>query len=289
MIELRLTGRLLTPLITKFPRSTRFNFLGGKLRITRPRRRHISKLRVGEPMFPYAYIGYLGELEYVYKCSSKKQAEKKVEFLLDIDTIGLYTSEGMGRIKWLHWGINQYNSKPFSHWKRKVRIRKGLPHYLPPEVQTLIQMALLHDFFHTANHRSKIYIEPEIQDEMLINKLRSHHNNIEDKYINFLQYYDRIAASITRPHYKSPRLDRYNWQSTRKVDFKGLADKIAEVRQKGVWLLYKFTYANDELNQLNESLEHGHTSLKRHLLLMSNLIVQDFLHNRIKSLYNESE
>ncbi|MFX1512672.1 MAG: hypothetical protein ACFFCQ_08810, partial [Promethearchaeota archaeon] len=90
------------------------------------------------------------------------------------------------------------------------------------------------------------------------------------------------SASLTRPNYKSPRQDRYNWLSKKKVDFERLATQIVEVNKKGVWSLYSFIYENTDLAQLNESLEHGHTSLRRHLLIMVNLIVRDLINGKIR-------
>ncbi len=89
--------------------------------------------------------------------------------------------------------------------------------------------------------------------------------------MNF-QKYDRIAASITRK-FRSPRTNRYNWYSKENIDFKKLAKEVKEV-SNNIWKLYKYIYDSKELDKLNESLEYGHTSLKRHLLIITSLIVQ---------------
>ena len=91
--------------------------------------------------------------------------------------------------------------------------------------------------------------------------------------MNF-QKYDRIAASMTRK-IRPQRTNRYNWYSKENIDFKKLARKIKEI-SKNTWKLYKYIYDSKELDKLNESLEYGHTSLKRHLLIITNLIVQEF-------------
>jgi hypothetical protein len=221
--------------------------------------------------------------EVRYRCSSRAKAERKLTELLNVEALGLFTSEGLGVVDWLRGSLTKLKTtKTFTKWTRKVRIRKGLPHNLPPEVQRLIQLALFHDFFNTSSHRSKIYVEPELGDEELIRICRSHHEKTTEETIVLLQKYDRWAASLTRPSYKSPRPDRYNWRAKKKISFPTLAQQLTDANTKGVWALYNFIYANKELNFLNESLEHGHTSLKRHLLIMSNIIVQDFLQNRIE-------
>ncbi|MFX0066071.1 MAG: hypothetical protein ACFFC7_28220 [Candidatus Hermodarchaeota archaeon] len=70
-------------------------------------------------------------------------------------------------------------------------------------------------------------------------------------------------------------MTRYNWWASRKIDFSKLANEIKAV-SKNVWKLYEYIYQSQELALLNESLQHGHTSLRAHLLVIANLIVQDF-------------
>lgn len=231
-------------------------------------------------MFPYSFICYLGDLELQYFCKSTSEAKHKLAGLLKIHSIGRFASEGLGKIKWL----DGYIDKSVSYVKkskqyRKLKIRKGLPHYLPEEIQKLIQYALLHDFFHTSRHKSKIYVEPELEDLELIELLRQHHEELNSPLIQTFQIYDRIAARITRK-IRSPRNNRYNWYSTKNIDFKKLAKEIKEVCNN-IWKLYCFIHGSKKLGWLNESLEHGHTSLRNHLLVITNLIVQDFQHNRL--------
>ncbi len=274
---LQLQGKFLTPLITK---STKFHLKGCKARIKAPKRRYINKITVGKPMFPYSFIGYLGKLELSFKCQSKQKAERKLLKLVQIENIGRFAGEGFGKVEW-HSGsiIDNYplNTKKKSP---KIRIRKGLPRFLPQHVQNLLKYSLLHDFFHTKQHRSKIYVEPNIHDNQLIELLRQHHEKTENEVIKQFQRYNRISAIITRKIY-SPRTNRYNWGSTKNIDFQALGDKI-KVVTNNIWGLYRFIYESKELASLNESLTHGHTSLRQHLLLMANLIVHDFKNGTLK-------
>ena len=108
--------------------------------------------------------------------------------------------------------------------------------------------------------------------------LRQHHDNKQNSsLVQRFQLYDRIASSITRKN-KSPRLNRYNWKAkaTQKIDFQLLAQQIAEV-SNNPWKLYEYIYNSKELELLNESFEYGHTSLRRHLLIIANLIVFRYL------------
>ncbi|MFW9916548.1 MAG: hypothetical protein ACFFGZ_13155 [Candidatus Thorarchaeota archaeon] len=278
-MNLVLEGEILTPIITK---KREFLMQGCKARILQPRRRYFNKINSGKPMFPYSYVCYLGKIELRRRVSSKKAAKRKLRELLEIEAIGKYTSEGMGLVKWLSGRLESIGQGNRSRYL-KVKIRKGLPRFLSIDVQKLIQMALLHDFFHTSKHKSKIYVEPQLEDSDLVKLLREHHNKTDDPLIHQLQRYDSLAAIRTR-QVRSPRTNRYNWTSQNQVDFQNLANKIIKANKQGVWKLYKFIYENSELEELNESLQHGHSSLKNHILLTTNLIVQDFISGKMKEL-----
>ncbi|MFX0065254.1 MAG: hypothetical protein ACFFC7_24040, partial [Candidatus Hermodarchaeota archaeon] len=147
-------------------------------------------------MFPYSFICYLGDLEIGYVTSSKSKAKQKLRKLLAITTIGKYTSEGMGLIQWLNGCIRPITeTRELGARYNQVRIRKGLPHHLPLEVQKLIRYALLHDFAQTPNHKSKIYLEPDVED---LEYLRKHHDKTDDPFILTFQKYDHLSALITR-------------------------------------------------------------------------------------------
>ena len=82
-----------------------------------------------------------------------------------------------------------------------------------------------------------------------------------------------MAASMTRK-IQSPRTNRYNWQAKREINFELLVIEIQEVANN-IWKLYDYIYKSKELTQLNESIKYRHTSLRMHLLMIANLIVQD--------------
>ena len=183
----------------------------------------------------------------------------------------------MGKIQWLS-GRSTKEQDQSQKRVQKLKMRKGLPHDLPVEIQELVRYGLLHNFFHNSLHRSKIYVEPPLLDAQFIELLKDHHDNkYNSSLVQRFQSYDRIASSITRKN-RSPRPNRYNWKAkvTERVDFQLLAEKIAEV-SNNPWKLYEYIYKCKELEVLNESFEFGHTSLRRHLLIISNLIVSDYL------------
>ncbi|MFW9992228.1 MAG: hypothetical protein ACFFD4_09300 [Candidatus Odinarchaeota archaeon] len=269
MMYLVLSGRTVTPVVTS---KTRFTFKGCKIAIKNVRRRYHGKLNTGKPTYPYQFKSYLGTVELTCQIKNRQQAEMKLGELLAIRQLGRFQSEGMGVVAWESGCIADELERTR---KRSIKIRKGLPHYLPSNVKELLQYALLHDFFNNTKHVSKIYTEPDLADEELVARLKKHHERCTaDKLVRSFQKYDQLSAMITRK-VRSPRENRYNWKASNKVDFKQLAKELKEV-SSNVWNLYRYIYESRELGLLNESLQHGHTSLRNHLLVVANLIVQDY-------------
>ena len=101
-----------------------------------------------------------------------------------------------------------------------------------------------------------------------------HHDHTDNTLINTFKKYNKLVGQITRRH-RSPTLSRYTWKSIEKVNFIVLAQHKAEAANN-VWKLYECIYKSTELNQLNESLEFGHSSLRFHVVLIANLLVQNY-------------
>ena len=273
-----LKGKLLTPIVTK---KINFKIDGCKASIINPKRRYYTKINTSKPSYPYSFICYLGNLKVSIENQSKATMRRKLTKLLQMTNIGKFRNDGLGQIQWIEGYIRDNGSKEVIIPRRsKLRIRKGLPLDLTEKQQDLLKYAVLHDFFHTTKHQSKIYSEPPLKDQKLVERLRKHHEKTNDPLIRKFQYYDRLAASITRK-IRSPIISRYNWQAKRKlqkIDFKKLAKEIQEVTETNIWNLYRYIYENKELKLLNESMNHEHTKLRNHLVVIANLIVQDFIH-----------
>ena len=264
-------AKIITPIITNH---TNFWLLDCEANIINIKRRYYSKITSGLKMFPFSYICYLGKLVVRFECKNKKIGLVKLKQLRTIRSIGRYSSEGLGQINWLYSYFQQDKSLAEIMPKRKygrVKIRKGLPHNLTTKQQNLIRFGLLHDFFHTNKHRSKIYVEPPIKDQKMIWLCRNHHEKIDNDLITQLRKYDAGSAIRTRK-VRSPRTTRYNWRSKKRIDFQKLANEIAEVADN-VNKLYQYIYTSKELDYLNESFEFGHSSLRVHVLILANLIV----------------
>lgn len=273
-MRLVVEGSLVTPVISK---KSQFIIKGCKGSIISPKRRHFTKINTTKPMYPYSFICYLGRVRLEYRQNSITKLTRKLLEILKITHIGKYQREGLGQVKWINGRIEKsipvFNK---SERKEKLKIRKGLPLNLSNELQELLRYALLHDFFNTSIHRSKIYTEPPLEDSNLITKLRGHHEKTDDPLIQTFQKYDQWAAMITRK-IRSPVTSRYTWQAKKKVkkiDFEELAQEIKEV-SSNIWTLYKYIYDSKELGLITESMNHGHNSLRNHLLVIANLIVQD--------------
>ncbi|MHA1992902.1 MAG: hypothetical protein ACW97Z_00010 [Candidatus Hodarchaeales archaeon] len=270
-----LKGELVTPFVTK---NTYFSLLGCKSTIVNPRRRYYTKINASRPMYPYSYICYLGTVRVSIEHQSSAIITEKLNSLLQLTNIGKFQNEGLGEIRWIEGYIQNNRRQELQQPRRKkLRIRKGLPLDLTKEQQQLLKYALLHDFYHTSKHQSKIYQEPPLKDKTLVEQLRGHHEKTTDPIIEKFQYYDRLAASTTRK-IRSPIIGRYNWYAKRrlqKIDFKELAKNIQEVAETNIWNFYRYIYNSKVLDMLNESMNYGHTTLRNHLVVIANLIVQD--------------
>ncbi len=273
MLTFILEGQIVTPIVT---RKTEFYMERCKAIIKHPRRRYYNKINASKPMYPYSFQCYLGAIELHFRCSNTAKLKQKLKDLLQIKAIGRFHSEGMGLVQWIKGNIHSNYEPTHTKNTRTLRIRKGLPHNLTKDIKKLLWYALLHDFVNTPKHKSKIYIEPNLDG---IAYLRNHHDKTEDSFIQLFQKYDHLAAMITRK-IRSPRTNRYNWSSNSNIDFEKLATQIKEVASN-IWKLYDYIYQSKELEQLNESLQHGHTSLRNHLLVIVNLIVHDFQRNEL--------
>ena len=272
-MELRLNGRIITPIITK---KTAFKLENCNAAIINPKRRYITKSHKERRIYPFSFIGYLGTINLTYRCQTFAEAKRKLTELVRITHIGRFWSEGLGRVEWSKGEIGRKEKHQKKVYHSHVKIRKGLPHNIPIQTQQLLRYALLHDFVHTTKHKSKIYVEIQVED---IQELKNHHEPTQNKLINTFQKYDRIAASMTRK-VRSPRKNRYTWEAQRRVDFNQLKQEIEKV-ENNIWRLYQYIYESKELLALNESLNHGHSSLQYHLLLIANLIVQDYLRGKL--------
>lgn len=272
-MDLVLRGKIITPIVMK---KTVFQFEGCTANISNPKRKYLTKSHKQQRIYPFSFIAWLGKIELRYRCKSIQKAKTKLLELLKIESIGRFDKEGLGRIEWLNGKIKGKGKQPNKRFFTPVKIRKGLPHNINLETQKLLRYALLHDFVNNDRHKSKIYVEPNFEN---VHNLAKHHDKQPgNSLIQKFQRFDCQAAIISRK-IRSPRTNRYRWSAIGKINFRNLANELEEVSKKSIWKLYEYIYESKELESLSESLQYGHSSLRYHLLLIANLIVQDFLRN----------
>jgi hypothetical protein len=73
---------------------------------------------------------------------------------------------------------------------------------------------------------------------------------------------------------------RYDAQNG-KIKFQHLKKEIEKL-QESAFRLYQFVYKSEKLKRIVESLEFGKNSLRKHLLLMVNLAINDWKSGKLK-------
>ncbi|MHA1364976.1 MAG: hypothetical protein ACTSP5_01005 [Candidatus Heimdallarchaeota archaeon] len=278
--RLQLIGKTISPIITKKPiffiKGCKVTFTR-KLEFTRqafgiyPKKIHYGKLVKGERKAPTIKSGYMGYIIVDFPGVSA-QAEKKLTWFLQQESLGTHQNEGMGKIQWLEKKeINPVKRQPR---KKKLVIRKGLGKH-PKPLQTAIKALLLHDFVHTEKHDSKIYNEIEIHNGFIREACKNHHNGekSDNWLIPIIKKYDGLAAFLNR---RIPRREerRYDYQNG-DIDCKTVAEEITE-KQQNIYSLYNYIYYNKTFARFYETIDFANNKLRKHLLLMVNLLINDF-------------
>ena len=103
--------------------------------------------------------------------------------------------------------------------------------------------------------------------------------------------YDKILTDLLRKFYTDNNIDEDSRKiveqvinaEMNKLDLGnpyGIRDEICkiiqEVAETNIWNLYRYIYNSKELTVINESMNYGYSSLRNHLIVIANLIVQDF-------------
>ncbi|MHA2232216.1 MAG: hypothetical protein ACXAB4_06980 [Candidatus Hodarchaeales archaeon] len=282
-----LQGMTITPIVTKRRRwHTR---RGGQVQLVNTHKTSFSKLAVGTQRPPNIFMSYEGTVQIRRKCSTEAGALDLLNYYVQIRKLGRFKNEGMGVIEWKKAWIENYQ-KPQGVRKQSphVRIRKELPKGelehggLPLPIKRLVLYFLLHDFFHTRKHRSKIFYELELEKINLMDTLRRSHDESkpEDLILRTMARFDQFAAMFGRKQY-TPVKGRYNLQAQQQdrwlEDRQQLARELSKVaNEQGVDEVYSYIYASEELDWLVESRNYGFSSLRTHLLIGANLIVHSY-------------
>ena len=277
---LRLIGKLITPIVISKPI---FFVKGCKITITKnpsenergylpyPKKIHYGKLVKGIRKAPTIKSCYQGFVVVDFP-GENNQAKKKLQWFFSLESLGAHHNEGMGKIKWLEFKeITRAKKQPL---QMKLKIRKGLGHH-PKPLQLAIKALLLHDFVHTEKHESKIYQEVEINNRLIREACKNHHNgeNSNNWLIPIIKKYDGKAAFLNR---RIPRREerRYDYENG-EIDCKEIAKIITE-KQNNIYELYNYVYYDKTFDRFFETIDFTNNKLRNHLLLMTNLLINDF-------------
>ncbi|MFQ5980319.1 MAG: hypothetical protein ACE5OZ_19460, partial [Candidatus Heimdallarchaeota archaeon] len=234
-----LQGVTVTPIVTNRRRwHTR---RGGEVRLLNTRKTSYSKLTAGAHRPPTVFTAYEGTIQIRRKCSTPAGALDLLNYYFQITKLGRFKNEGMGVIEWQQPWIEDYQ-RAYGARKRllKVRLRKELPKGepahggLPESIKRLLLYFLLHDFFHTKKHKSKIFYELELEETGLMDVLRRSHDKDKpaDPLLRTMSRFDQFAAMLGRKRY-APVKGRYNiqaqQQNRRLADRQQLAREISQV------------------------------------------------------------
>jgi hypothetical protein len=315
-----LTGRLISPIVISKPIFWKHGCLvkvvGDPKTDFKPRFTSIGKLVSGVRDYPTVLRGYRGYVKISCVGPTEEVLKRKIEKFIKKTFLGTKVAEGFGRVKWQSCKIQEYSREhssvptvllsescpqckkhtvtynKFTKLKnctscnqtmhtKQFKIRTGIRANYPKELQQLLLALLLHDFVHTDKHPSKIYHEVIIEDELIRDACKNHHNGDESDNIlvPLVKYYDALASSITRKK-TFQTIYRYN-KLEGSIDVEQIKHEIEE-KQDNLAKVYVYIYESQELSRIVESMRYGKNDLRTHLLIMVNLAINDYYNKRLK-------
>ncbi|MBN1329343.1 MAG: hypothetical protein JXA54_07710 [Candidatus Heimdallarchaeota archaeon] len=279
-----LEGIIITPIITTKPILKKgpvwIEIMGDKQFTKKPQKSYIGQLVKGEREAPIIQRGYRGYVRVTCLDEDASRAKATIKKYLAKDFLGKNTTDGFGKIQWFQYREEIYQKPQPISKRKKLKIRKGLGTSYPEQLEQLLIALIFHDFVHTEKHLSKIYQEIAIEDSVIQEACKNHHNGEENnnQLLPIIKYYDGLAAFITRKS-QSKRTNRYDWENG-EIDFKQLAKEL-EQKQESAVKLYNYIYNSRELVRIVEAINYGKNSLRNHLLLMVNLAINDYYKGKI--------
>ncbi|NHK30762.1 MAG: hypothetical protein FK730_05385 [Asgard group archaeon] len=248
--------------------------------------------------------------------TTEELLKQKIEKFIKKTFLGTKSVEGFGRVSWLSCKIKNFLSEipaiatvflseccpqckkqtviynkltKLKHCTscnqamktKKFKIRAGIRADYPIVLQKFLLTLLLHDFVHTDKHPSKIYHEVVIEDELIRDACKNHHNGEESNnvFLPLVKYYDALASSITR---RKPYQTIYRYNKLEgNIDLEQIKREIEE-KQDNLVKVYVYIYESQELSRIVESMQYGKNDLRTHLLIMVNLAINDYYNKRLK-------
>lgn len=272
------------------------HLFGCELRWTVERAVPVSKIHASKPMYPFHFVGYFVQGTARFICGKRETAFNKLTQMQQVRQLGRLLSEGYGTIRWLRYRLRQVTVNQLEeetaelHAQNYRRIKlnrfpKGLSRPLCEEMELLTLLALSHDLVRTEvagnSYQSKLGFDlplrnPEIRQ--LLNQ--SHEKTPHNEVIRVLQYYDHLAAMLTR-RVRSFRKDRRNWfalhvESTKKELRQEMTNLAEAIDDQNPCKAYELHYRSKTLKLLSESKRHAHSSIWRHNNLIIKLAMRDY-------------
>ncbi|MFW9921933.1 MAG: hypothetical protein ACFFDW_01445 [Candidatus Thorarchaeota archaeon] len=284
-----LMGQLITPMITPKTFIKKGDYW---IRIYRDtgRTRYpvyspVGKMIKGEYKPPVVLKAFRGYVFVSCIGNDKEKLLEKMTSFMKKTNLGGNITEGYGRVKWLECEVEGFTSRKIVP-KKMFKIRKGLGPQIPHLLSKSLIVLMLHDFVHTEKHPSKIYQQINIENEEIRDACLNHHNGngYDDSLLRVVKHYDSLAAYISRKKL-TKTISRYDKENG-ELDFQKIVDEI-EKRQYSSYKLYNYIYQSKELARVVEAMDYGKNSLRKHLLLMVNLAINDYHDGKLKIINNK--
>ncbi len=234
---------------------------------TRHRCRTTLIVKQGIQGFPIYRRAHLGYLHVDFKVRTRKQANRKIQAILQQRYVGQFTAWGYGKIGWRLQKIYTAPSasRPFGP---QFRILKGLPPNLSRRERQLVMAALLHDLVDSTLHSSKLGC-PVTTPDPYVQWLCIHHHAFKvhphNADLELLQEADvrtsRYARSLQIPTRR---------RKMAPVDTHQLAHQLDQAARRSVYQLYTIIYHSKELTRLTASKMHPTETLRNHLTGVAN-------------------
>ncbi|MHA1353714.1 MAG: hypothetical protein ACTSR1_00880 [Candidatus Heimdallarchaeota archaeon] len=199
-----LEGKILSPLISSTPlikKGTSWIRIVRNLKEQKkPIVTYIGKLVKGDRKAPTKQKAFRGYVQVTTIDRNEERGRRNILNYLTQDHLGKKTTEGYGKVQWINYREENYQTEQQEPKRKKLKLRKGLGPNYPKELQRLLVALMLHDFVKTEIHPSKIFQEITIEDEEIREACLNHHNGqlvkeIEERQHSAYKLYNYIYNS----------------------------------------------------------------------------------------------
>jgi len=283
MQGIRLVGRIETPIVTNWS-NYKLHYKDKVINVA------ISKYNcennLSKPYSTYAIKKDYGKISrndrpYIFNCYMGfvhldfVGTEDDLKELIEINQLGKYKNEGMGKIEWLKWYNFDKDNLINIDRPKKISLKKLNLNEVQETDYKFLTACLIHDLVHIkGKHPNKMFglTDLEIEDEDISFIVYNHHNKIKHPLVKRLQKADQKATMITRKRDREIKSSVYNpirKSYEDKVDLQMFQKIKKEIEEKldNFPSLYEYIWNCKELDCLVEAQNYPDSSLRKHLLL----------------------